>query len=191
MSVIRITASLFLVTVITVAPLYAQDEAAIPALDPAVSMPNLVVPEPAILSDTTAVVDVTDQEAMEIPAEGSDIVLILDNSSSMKTNDPQSQLAGAVTGFVAKLDETLMPGFNPAGDELIPESDEVILMPDHDVNVVTKPASVKAADPPRDDETLMPEKFTGIEEDDAILRPSVNSSSDDIFDVTGADDKDR
>ena len=106
MSVIRITASLFLVTVITVAPLYAQDEAAIPALDPAVSMPNLVAPEPAILSDTTAVVDVTDQEAMEIPAEGSDIVLILDNSSSMKTNDPQSQLAGAVTGFVAKLDET-------------------------------------------------------------------------------------
>jgi len=191
MSVIRITASLFLVTVIMVAPLYAQDEAAIPALDPAVSMPNLVVPEPAILSDTTAVVDVTDQEAMEIPAEGSDIVLILDNSSSMKTNDPQSQLAGAVTGFVAKLDETLMPGFNPAGDELIPESDEVILMPDHDVNVVTKPASVKAADPACDDETLMPEKFTGIEEDDAILRPSVNSSSDDIFDVTGVDYKHR
>jgi len=191
MSVIRITASLFLVTVIMVAPLYAQDEAAIPALDPAVSMPNLVVPEPAILSDTTAVVDVTDQEAMEIPAEGSDIVLILDNSSSMKTNDPQSQLAGAVTGFVAKLDETLMPGFNPAGDELIPESDEVILMPDHDVNVVTNPASVKAADPACDDETLMPEKFTGIEEDDAILRPSVNSSSDDIFDVTGVDYKHR
>ena len=106
MSVIRITVSLFLVTVITVAPLYAQDEAAIPALDPAVSIPNLVVPEPAILSDTSAVVDETDQEAMEIPAEGSDIVLILDNSSSMKTNDPQSQLARAVTGFVAKLDET-------------------------------------------------------------------------------------
>ena len=106
MSVIRITASLFLVTVFTVAPLYAQDEAPIPALDPAATMPNLVVPEPAILPDTTADLDVVDQEAIEIPADGSDIVLILDNSISMKTNDPQSQLAGAVTGFVAKLDET-------------------------------------------------------------------------------------
>ena len=57
--------------------------------------------------------------------------------------------------------------------------------------MVTKPASVKASGPARDDETLMPDKFTGIEEDDATLRPSVNSSSDDVFDVTGADDKDR
>ncbi len=105
MSVLRITASLFLVSVITATPLYAQNEAT-PAIDPAVSMPNLVVPEPAILPDTTSVVDVAELAAMQLPTVGSDIVLILDNSGSMKTNDPQSQLVGAVTGFVAKLDET-------------------------------------------------------------------------------------
>jgi pSer/pThr/pTyr-binding forkhead associated (FHA) protein len=89
-------------------------------------------------------------------------------------------------------DETLMPGFNAGVNDLVPESDEVTLMPDHQGSVVNKPtAHVASHSTAGDDETLMPDKYTGIEDDDATVRPAVNTSSDDIFDVTGADDKKR
>ncbi len=89
-------------------------------------------------------------------------------------------------------DETLLPGF--AVDAARADPDEVTLMPDYNYAAEPKPAAKVGASSnkikPYADETLMPNSFKNVD-DEATIRPSINSSSDGIFDVTGADDKDR
>ncbi len=91
-----------------------------------------------------------------------------------------------------KKDETLLPGF--AAEAARADPDEVTLMPDYNYAAEPKPAAKAGASSnkikPYEDETLMPNSFKNVD-DEATIRPSINSSSDGIFDVTGADDKDR
>ncbi len=93
---------------------------------------------------------------------------------------------------VDQKDETLLPGFDVEAARADP--DEVTLMPDYNYAAEPKPAAKVGASSnkikPYADETLMPNSFKNVD-DEATIRPSINSSSDGIFDVTGADDKDR
>jgi len=102
---------------------------------------------------------------------------------------------------IDKVDETLMPGFGK--EAAMEEPSEVTLMPDYNqvAEQVTKPAAtnkpVGRTPPARSnsqlplDETLVKPGYSGTEEEDATLRPDTNGSSDGVFDITGADDKDR
>lgn len=93
-------------------------------------------------------------------------------------------------------EETLIPGLGAAIDESSTlEQEEVTLMPDFDHaagragKAVTAQQAVTIA---HNDETLMPDRFDALDGEDPTLRPTPNSSSNDIFDVTGAeDDKQR
>lgn len=90
-------------------------------------------------------------------------------------------------------DETLLPGFG--GDVARADPDEVTLMPDYNYSAEPKPAATAGAGASSnkiktyEDETLMPNSFKDVD-DEATIRPAINSSSNGIFDPTGSDDKD-
>jgi hypothetical protein len=92
--------------------------------------------------------------------------------------------ADAHVAKAATEDETLMPDYDDK------PADET-LMPDYRHGAAEAPAAPPPANPPFEDETIMPGQFDEGDEE-ATIRPGQNSSSNEVFDVTGADDdKDR
>ena len=91
-------------------------------------------------------------------------------------------------------DETLLPGYDSDAFDATDMPDDETLMPAPDVKA-GKPERARAAVVNKspvivpDDETLMPGHFDDTD-DEATIRPGRNSSSSDVFDVTGSDDKD-